>query len=206
MSSPFTAPEFDQVIAPPSPIELLWINHRGAVLGGIAALVVAVLIFLSVIAANRASRIASETLLSNSSEIQGWQQVMAQYPRTPAAANAMLLTAAALRDQGKFDESDALYSRFTETFPRNPIAVSGILGRASNARVSGHADAAVSSYQQAAAAFPQSYGAPFALLSEARILAQLGKTDEAKRVIQALASQYAGSVSIQALGGGPRGN
>jgi TolA-binding protein len=118
----------------------------------------------------------------------------------------MLLTAAALRDQGKFDESDALYSRFTETFPRNPIAVSGILGRASNARVSGHADAAVSSYQQAAAAFPQSYGAPFALLSEARLLAQLGKTDEAKRVIQALASQYSGSVSIQALGVGPRGN
>jgi hypothetical protein len=48
MSSPFTPPEADQEIAPPSTLEILWINHRAALLGGIATLILIALIALGV--------------------------------------------------------------------------------------------------------------------------------------------------------------
>ncbi len=202
MSSPFTPPEADQEIAPPSPIELLWINHRGAVVGTVAAALALVLVVLGVLVSSRASRLASENLLSAAHDEASLRAVITAYPRSDAAADAMLLLAASVRDSGKMEESDALYSRFSESFPRHPLAVSGALGRAANARIAGKTDLALSAYQQAAAAFPQSYGAPFALFSQARLLAQQGKGEEAKRVIQTLGSSYPNSISAQASGVG----
>jgi tetratricopeptide (TPR) repeat protein len=200
MSSPFTPPEADQEIAPPSTLELLWINHRGALLGGIIGLTILTLIALGVLAVNRSARIASENLLSGATNDAAWNEVISKYPRTPAAADAMLLLAASLRDAGKIEESDSLYSRFTETYPSSPLAVSGLIGRASNARVAGKPGDALNSYQQAAAAYPQSYGAPFAIFSQARLLAQQGRMEDARRVIQSLGTQYPNSVSAQAAG------
>ena len=189
-------------IAPPSTLELLWINHRGVLLGSIAGVAVAALIVLGLIASAHATRLASETLLSQAGDETGWRAVIAKYPHSPAAADAMLLLAAALREEGKTSESDGLYSRFAESFPSSTLVISGLLGRAANERLSGQPDQAINSYQQAAAAFPQSYGAPFALFSEVQLLAQQGKSDEAKRVLQTLATQYQGSASAQNFGGG----
>jgi TolA-binding protein len=203
MSSIFTPPEADQEIAPPSGFELLWLNHRGALLGGIAGLLVLGALFLGMIASQRATRIASESLLAGASSDAALSEVIAKYPKSPAAADAMLLLAASLRDNGKIAESDALYSRFTESYPRSGLAVAGLLGRASNARVSGKTNEALSAYQQAASGFPQSYGAPFSLLAEARLLAQSGKIEEAKKAIQLLGTQYPTSLSAQAAGASP---
>jgi len=204
MSSIFTPPEADQEIAPPSGVELLWLKHRGTLLGVIGALVVILVITLGVIVSNRSSEEASENLLSEATNDMALNEVISKYPKTPASADAMLLLAASLRDAGKLEESDALYSRFAETYPKNPLAVSSLIGRASNARIAGKTDVALNSYQQASSGFPQSYGAPFALFSQARLLAQQGKMEEAKRAIQALASQYPYSASAQAAGAGPR--
>ncbi|MEY2906071.1 MAG: hypothetical protein RLZZ408_542 [Verrucomicrobiota bacterium] len=200
MSSPFTPPEADQEIAPPSTLELLWINNRGALLGGFVGLTILAVILLGVLAVNRSARIASETLLSGANSEAAWNEVISKYPRTPAAADAMLLLAASLRDAGKIAESDSLYSRFAETYPSSPLAVSGLIGRASNARVAGKPADALNSYQQAAAAYPQTYGAPFSIFSQARLLAQQGRMEDARRVIQSLGTQYPNSVSAQAAG------
>ena len=93
MSSPFTPPEADQELAPPSSLELLWLNHRGTLLGGVTGLAVLILIVLGTLAVNRSSRLASENLLSNATTESGWNEVISKYPRTPAAADAMLLLA-----------------------------------------------------------------------------------------------------------------
>jgi len=203
MSSIFTPPEADQEIAPPSGVEVLWLKHRGTLLGGIGALAVILLIALGVTIANRSSEEASETMLSSATNETALNEVISKYPKTPAAADAMLLLAASLRDAGKLEESDALYSRFAETYPKNPLAVSSLIGRASNARIAGKTEVALNSYQQASSGFPQSYGAPFALFSQARLLAQQGKMEEAKRAIQSLGNQYPYSASTQAAGAGP---
>jgi tetratricopeptide (TPR) repeat protein len=200
MSSIYTPPEADQEIAPPSGFELLWLNHRGSLLGGLAGVIVLAAIVLGVLASERANTLASETLLANASNEAALNEVIAKYPKSPAAADAMLLVAASLRENGKLAESDALYSRFTESFPKNSLAVSGLLGRASNARVAGKPQEALSDYQQASSGFPQSYGAPFALLDSARLLAQNGKMEEAKKTIQLLVTQYPYSLSAQTTG------
>jgi tetratricopeptide (TPR) repeat protein len=201
MSSPFTPPDTEHTIAGPSALELLWINNRGTVLGSIGGACVLIFIVLALMISNRNTQRGSETALSNAANEADWSALISKYPRTPAAADAMLLLAASLRNSGKLEESDALYSRFTETFPKYSLAVSGLIGRASNARVSNHADLAVSYYQQAASGFPQSYGAPFALFNNAGLLAQQGKIEEAKRIFQTLATQYSGSVIAQSLAG-----
>lgn len=200
MSSTFTPPEADLEIAPPSSLELLWINHRGAVIGSISAVIILGVILLGIVASRRANEIASENALAAATDAAGWNTVISKYSGTPAAADAMLLLAASLRDAGKIDESDTLYSRFAESFPRSPLAISGLLGRASNARVAGKTASALEDYQQAAAGFPQSYGAPFSLLSQARLLAQEGRMDDARRVVQALGTQYPSSLSALAAG------
>jgi TolA-binding protein len=200
MSSPFTPPEADLEVAPPSALELLWLNHRGALLAGVAGIILLGLIILGVTVSRRSGEIASQNALAGATDAAGWNAVIANYPGTPAAADAMLLLAASLREEGKTDASDALYSRFAETFPRSPIAVSGLLGRASNARVAGKSADAINDYQQAAAAYPQSYGAPFALFSQFRLLAQNGKTEEAKRILQTISTQYPMSLAAQAAG------
>jgi tetratricopeptide (TPR) repeat protein len=200
MSSPFTPPESDQEIAPPSAIELIWLNHRSSVLGGGLAVIILGAIVLGVFATRQATRLASEEALAAATDITGWNNVISKYPGSPAAADATLLLAASLRDAGKIDESNGVYSRFTESFGRGPIGISGLLGRASNARVTGNSSEALNNYQQAAAGFPQSYGAPFAVLSQFRILAQEGKQEEAQRLLQALANQYPLSFSAQVAG------
>ena len=109
MSSPFTPPEADQEIAPHSALELLWVNHRGSVIGAIAGVVILGLITLGVIASNRTTTLASESLLARADNEAGWNEVISRYPKTPAAADAMLLLAASLRDAGKLEESNNLY-------------------------------------------------------------------------------------------------
>lgn len=200
MSSPFTPPEADLEVAPPSAIELLWTNHRGSVLGGALAVVVLAAVVLGVFVSRQATRIASEQALAAATDEAGWNGVISKYPGSDAAAAATLLVAASLRDAGKLEESDSVYSRFTETYGRGPLGVSGLLGRASNARVSGNSAEALNDYQQAATGFPQSYGAPFALLSQLRILAREGRQDEAQRIVQTLATQYPMSVAARVAG------
>jgi tetratricopeptide (TPR) repeat protein len=200
MSSPFTPPESNLEVAPPSAIELLWMNHRGALLGGALAVAIAGAVILGVIASRQASRMASEEALAAATDEAAWKGVISKYPGSDAAAAATLLLAASLRDAGKLEESDAIYSRFTETFGRGPLGVSGLLGRASNARIAGKTAEALNDYQQAASGFPQSYGAPFALLSQLRILAQEGRKEETQRILQTLANQYPLSVSAQMAG------
>ena len=197
--------ESDLEIAPPSAVELLWINHRGTVPAVIAGVIGLALVIIGVMASAHARQIASASLLSEATDDAGLQAVISKYPHSPAAGNAMLLLAASLRDAGKIDASNELYSEFAEGFPNSSIVVSGLLGRASNARVSNQIDQALSAYQQAAAAFPQSYGAPFALFSQVQLLAQAGKSDDAKKILQNLITQYPGSAAAQAFGGGLSG-
>ncbi len=198
----FSSSDTHLEITPPSALELLWINHRNTLLAGICGVLVLGLVVIGVVLSHHASILASETLLSNATNDEGLRAVISKYPNSPAGADAMLLLAASLRDSGKFAESDELYSRFTETFPTSSLGVSGLLGRAANARLANNTDAALNNYQQAAAAYPQSYGAPFALYSEIQLLLQSGKSEDAKKILQTLMSQYAGSPTAQVFGGG----
>ncbi len=139
---------------------------------------------------NHSKTLSADALFFSAADKSGWENVAARYPRSGAAANALLLIAAAQRAEKNETVSDATYTRFSEHFPKNPLAITALLGKAMNEDAAGNTQAAIDIFQQAASAYPQSYGAPFALMMEARILVRLGKKEEAKRILQMLSNQF----------------
>ncbi len=176
----FTPPLFD----------LFWEQHRQKVLLTLAALLFLVIASGSILFLRRLNRIASENLLAKSHDISSWQKVIASSPSSGAAASATLLIAAAQREAHDITASNKTYAQFLEKFRHHPLAISAMIGRALNNDLLGNADQALDELQQASVAYPKSYGAPFALWMRARILARLGKTDDSKKTLQLISTQY----------------
>ena len=186
-------------LASPPLLDLFWEQHRQKVF-----LVFAALLFIGValggfLLLGRSRRIASENLFSQSSNMLGWKKVVSSYPRSGAAANAMLLIAAAQREEHDLAASNKTYTQFLEKFPHHPLAITAMIGHALNADAAGNSRQALDQLQQASVAYPKSYGAPFALWMRARILARTGQPEEAKKMIQTISSQYPDSFVNQML-------
>ena len=182
------------VIPPPPHFEIFWEAHRQKVILGITVAVLCLALVGGVLLWSHAQRNAATALLANAKDKAGWQSVADRYPRSGAAANALLLLAGAQRDEHNIEASNATYTRFLKQFPHYPLAISAFLGRAVNEDSAGHPDQAINELQQAASAYPQSYGAPIALLQKARILARLGKINDSKHVLQIISNQYPDSL------------
>lgn len=180
-------------VSPPL-FDLFWEEHRQKVLIALTSLVFLIIALGTILLIRRSHRIASENLLSQSSDIIGWQKVISTYPRSGAAANAMLLIAAAQREAHDMISSNNSYAQFLEKFPHHPLAVSAMIGRALNDDLAGHPDQALDELQQASVAYPKSYGTPFALWMRARILARTGKMEDSKKTLQLISTQYPDSV------------
>lgn len=174
----------------PPLFDLFWEEHRQKVFLAVVALLFLVLATGGVLLLRRSHRIASEGLLAKSTDIAGWQKVIASYPSSDAAAAATLLIAAAQREAHDITSSNSTYAQFLEKFPHHPLAVSAMIGRAVNDDLAGHPDQALDKLQQASVAYPQSYGAPFALWMRARLLTRLGKMEDSKKTIQMITTQY----------------
>lgn len=177
------------LVSPPL-FDLFWEQHRQKALVVLAAIIALALTLGAILLLQRSRRIAAENLLSQSSDITGWQKVIATYPHSQAAANALLLVAAAQRQSHDMAASNSTYAQFLKKFPHHPLAISGMIGQALNNDSTGNDHQALNELQQAATAYPKSYGAPFALWMRARILARTGKLEEAKRTIQTISTQY----------------
>lgn len=179
----------NSLVSPPL-FDLFWEEHRQKIFLALAALLFLMLAVGGILLLRRSHRIAAENLLSQSTDIEGWQKVVDSYPHSKAAANAMLLIAAAQRQAQDREHSNATYTQFLTKFPHHPLAISAMIGKALNDDVAGHADQALDELQQASVAYPKSYGAPFALWIRARILARMGKMEDSKKTIQMIATQY----------------
>lgn len=176
----------------PSPplFDLFWEEHRKKIFPTLGIVFFLVLLTGSLLFLRRSHRIAAESLLSQSTDIAGWQKVITTYPHSGAAANATLLIAAAQRQSHDIAASNNSYTQFLAKFPHHPLAISAMIGKALNDDLAGHPDQALDELQQASIAYSKSYGAPFALWMRARILARIGKSEDAKKTIQMISTQY----------------
>ncbi len=184
----------EEPIVTPPVFELFWEEYRQTVLvtaGAVVALLIAV---GGILLWQHSRSLAADALFFSATDKSGWEDVVARYPRSGAAANALLLIAAAQRAEKNVVASDTTYTQFVEKFPKNSLAITALLGKAMNADLAGNPQGAIDTFQQAASAYPESYGAPFALMMEARILIRLGKKEEAKRVLQMLSNQFPDSL------------
>ena len=184
----------DSLIMTPSTFEIVWETYRPKIIIGVTIIALVLFITLGTLLVRRSQRITSNALFTDATEIVGWQKVVDRYPHSEAAANALLLIAAAQRQEHHLDVSNTTYTAFLKKFPQHPLAISALLGKAANQECADQADQSLDTYQQAALVYSKSYAAPFALLNRARLLALLGKTDEAKRAVQLISSQYPNSI------------
>ena len=119
-----------------------------------------------------------------------YEDVVNQYGNTAAAASAYLLLADAQRKDGKYAEANATLEKFLEKFPRHELASTAQMAMAGNLQATGKQDEAFATYQQIASANVPGFNAPMALLEQVHILQEKGKTEDARRICEAIMTQY----------------
>jgi TolA-binding protein len=137
---------------------------------------------------------AAAGLLASAKNGADYQQVIAQYPNTPAEASAYLLLAEAQRKEKKFVDSNATLQLFINKNAEHELISTAHVTVAANLASMGRTDEAVAKYRQIAASYPKSYVAPFALLEQVELLKSKGQTDEARRACEAILTNYRDSI------------
>lgn len=195
MSSPTTTPApaadpgFDPLV--------FWIQHKSKVVLLAAVFVVGLTGFAVSEYLRTSTNSAAERLLASASTVEGYQKVIADYPKTVSAGNAHLLLGAKLRAEGKYDESTATLRNFIEKFPDHPLVSGGWTSIAANQEAQGQADEALATYQKVTTAYANSFSAPLALLAQARLLNAKSKTDEARRLYEQVMTQFQDNIAAQ---------
>ena len=138
---------------------------------------------------NRRAASAS-ALLASANTAQEYQQVIAGYPNTAAAADAYLLLAEAQRNEKKFAEANTTLQAFVSKYPQHELMSTARMAMAGNLESLGKSDEALAMYQQIASTYPNSYNAPLAMLSQVYILKAKNRTDEARRICETILTQY----------------
>jgi len=133
---------------------------------------------------------AASALLASAKSADAYQQVIADYPNTPAAADAYLLLAEAQRKEKKFTEANATLQVFIDKNLNHELVSTAKMAMAANLESMGKNDEALSMYQQIASTYPNSFNAPLALLSQVYLLKSRNQTEEARRVCETILTRH----------------
>lgn len=170
--------------------DLFWAKYRSAIIGGVIAVVVITVGGGFYWLSERNTRINSEKAFAEATTVESWQTLIAQYPKSQAAADAYFLVAAAQRDGGKIEDSTATYKKFLEVFPRNALTGAARLGIAQNLEQQNKLSEALDALRDVQAQDGKSYVASFALLEQARILLRQNKLEESRAALNTLTQTY----------------
>ncbi len=133
---------------------------------------------------------SASALLASAKSADAYQQVIADYPNTPAAADAYLLLAEAQRKEKKFTEANTTLQVFIDKNPNHELVSTAKMAMAANLESMGKNDEALSMYQQIASTYPNSFNAPLALLSQVYLLKSRNQTEEARRVCETILTRH----------------
>jgi hypothetical protein len=133
---------------------------------------------------------AASAALASASGLQAYEQVIAQYPGTPAGADAYILLAEAQRKERKFTEANKTLETFLAKYPQHELVSTAKMAIAANLDSMGKTDEALAMYQKIAKDDPKSYAAPLAMLLQVYILKAKDRNDEARRICESILTQY----------------
>lgn len=135
-------------------------------------------------------RTAAATLLFTAQNAEQVQQVINQYPSTPAAPLALLIMAGEAFDQGQYDYAQSLFNRFLQEHPTHDLRDQAAFGVIQCIEAAGRAQEALAAYEAFAAQHPGHYLEPAARFARARCIEQMGRLEEARAAYEEfLASQ-----------------
>ena len=177
--------EFDPLV--------FWIKHKSQILMYTTMVIVALALYFAYWVFEKSRREHSEQALANAKTVEDYRKVVDEYPKSAAAADALLLEADKLRDEGKFDESTAALRSFIEKFPKHSLISGAYASLAADQEAQGKLDDALLNYKKVTASYPTSFSAAAAYIAQGRILNQQGKTEEARHAYETVMTQFAES-------------
>src|SRR6516162_8225365 len=126
----------------------------GAVVVAAGALVVWIVLLQGhqrqVAAGEALSSLTIEQMLSPTprpNAAQAYLNIAAQFPRSPAAARALLLAGGSLFTEGKYSEAQAQFEKFTRDHHDSPFVGQALLGVGASLEAQGKTDAAIAAYK-----------------------------------------------------------
>jgi predicted negative regulator of RcsB-dependent stress response len=180
-------------LSPSDPVlesQVLWDRHKKNVFA------VLVLTLLAVVAwggyrlySDRRDATAAGALAAAKTTAD-FQRVIAQYKDTPAGESAYLFLAEEQRKDKKLEEANATLQSFVDKNPKHQLKGTARMAIAANLESLGKRDEALTVYQRLAADDPQSFTAPIAMISEVHLLKEKNQLEEARRVCEAVLTQY----------------
>lgn len=165
----------------------------GAVVIAAAALVAGLIIWSKKEKEVQAGEALSQALLTqmsaaaNPEGAEGLLKVAATYPGTPAGAHAILLGAAALFADGKYQEAQPYFERFTREYAGHPLVAQAKLGLASCLAAENKLPEAAQAYKELADRYSDSNTAPQARFALAGIYETQGKLEDALNLFEQVA-------------------
>jgi TolA-binding protein len=178
--------------------ELFWEQHKGKVIAGVIAVVVAFVAVFGWLGYSSAQRSGAEKAFSAAKTAADYQGVIAKYPSLPVAGDAALLLAKSLRDEKKYDDANQVLDQFIKKQPEHPFAPLAKVAAAENLVLAGKYDEAEKALESVSQTDGKSFAAPFALLLEAELKSAQGQRDGALRAYRQLAKNFPQSVAARA--------
>jgi TolA-binding protein len=169
---------------------VFWDSYKNEIIGALIVVLLAVIGFTGYRFYSDRQAAAASALLASAKSAQEYQQVITRYPNTPASADAYLLLAEAERGEKRFAEANATLQAFITKNPNHEFVSTARMAMAANLESMGKSDEALSMYQQIASTYPNSFNAPLALLSQVYILKAKNRTEDARRICEAILTQH----------------
>lgn len=134
-----------------------------------------------------------------SRNIEELDQVIAEYPGSVAAGNALLTKAELEITSRKSEDAQVTLLTFVEKYKKHPRHSQGLFAYGNLYQVGGDAEKASEYYDRVLKEYPDSELAPFAIIRQGDILLAAGKTDEARLKYESIMSSYRGTMFFKRI-------
>jgi len=124
---------------------------------------------------------------ANQASADGLLKVATTYAGTPAGAQAILLGAGALFANGKYQEAQPYFERFTREYASHPLVAQAKLGLAACLAAEGKPTEAAQAYKELADRYPEANTAPQARFALAGIYESQGKLEDSLNLFEQVA-------------------
>ena len=172
-----------------------WVEaNRNRLIGGAAAVAAAIFVIWFAACQREAKEIAAgqaltqAALTSGGQSVDAFAKIAAQYPGTMAGQRALLQSAAALFDAGKFSDAQAQFQKFLDAHPDSEFSGQAMLGVATSLDAQGKTDLAVGAYQKVVSNASDAVTVNAAKFGLARIEEAQGRLNDALVLYQDVAS------------------
>lgn len=172
---------------------VFWERFRKPIIAALSIALLAAIAFTAYRFYSDRRAAAASAALASAKSAQEYQQVIAGYSSTPAAADAYILLAEAQRKEKKFEEANKTLETFIAKYPKHELLSTAKMALAANLESMGKTDEALAMYQQIASVYSNGYPAPLAMLSQVYILKAKDRNDDARRICETILTQYRAS-------------